>query len=63
MNLTNYQIKKQIVALRETVKNRELKQNFFNLGPNNNWKELLNKEMQEKVKKLFKNEMEEIGYI
>ena len=46
-----------------TAKNRQLKRKFFNLGPENDWKKLLSNEMNEKVKKLFKKEMEEIGYI
>ena len=36
---------------------------FFNLGPNNNWKKLLNKKTSEKICEYFKNEMKELGYI
>ena len=36
---------------------------FFNLGPNNNWRKLLNKKTSEKICKFFENEMKELGYI
>ena len=37
--------------------------NFFNLGPNNDWKKLLNTELKEKIEKNYKKEMIELGYI
>ena len=37
--------------------------NFFNLGPNNNWKKLLNKNIIDKIEKRFSKEMGELGYL
>jgi len=37
--------------------------NFFNLGPKNNWEELLNQEVSEKICEYFESEMKELGYI
>ena len=35
---------------------------FFNLGPKNDWKKLLSKEIKNEIEILFKKEMSEIGY-
>ena len=40
------------------VKNR-----FFNLGPENDWKKLLRKEIKDEIEILFKKEMIETGYL
>tara|TARA_A100000164_G_C21877311_1_gene758320 strand:+ start:303 stop:1142 length:840 start_codon:yes stop_codon:yes gene_type:complete len=39
------------------------KKPFFNLGPKNQWKEILDIESKIKIEKLFKNEMQELGYL
>ena len=36
---------------------------FFNLGPKNDWKKLLDLEVIKKIEKAFKKEMEELGYL
>ena len=36
---------------------------FFNLGPNNDWNKILNKEIKEKIEKSFNKEMLELGYL
>lgn len=36
---------------------------FFNLGPKNNWKTLLEKKTSAEIKAKFNNEMKELGYI
>ena len=36
---------------------------FFNLGPKNDWKNLLKKEIKEKIENHFKEEMKELGYL
>ena len=36
---------------------------FFNLGPKNYWKKLLDAELTKKIEKTFKKEMEELGYL
>ena len=36
---------------------------FFNLGPKNDWKKILNKKNKDKIEKAFSKEMEELGYL
>ena len=36
---------------------------FFNLGPKNDWKKLLDPKIKEKIEKAFKKEMTELGYL
>ena len=36
---------------------------FFNLGPKNDWKTILNSEIRNKIEKAFKVEMEELNYL
>ena len=36
---------------------------FFNLGPKNNWKNLLDAKIRHRIEKAFKKEMEELGYL
>jgi hypothetical protein len=35
---------------------------FFNLGPKNNWKKILNDDLKEKLNKTFKKQLEELSY-
>ncbi len=35
---------------------------FFNLGPKNDWKNILKKDYVNKLNEIFKNEINEIGY-
>ena len=42
---------------------RDKKIPFFNLGFNNNWKDLLDKKTTEKIESKFENEMKEIKYL
>ena len=42
---------------------KENKNLFFNLGPENNWKNFLNKKIANKIEKKFRKEMLELGYI
>ena len=37
--------------------------NFFNLGPNNDYKKFLDKKIADEIEKVFKIEMKELGYI
>ena len=39
------------------------KVNFFNLGKKNNWENLLNPEIEKKIRKVFNTEMKELNYI
>ena len=36
---------------------------FFNLGPKNDWKKILDNKIRYKIEKAFKKEMEELGYL
>ena len=44
-------------------KNSGKKKSFFNLGPENNWKKILDSKVRIKIEKAFKDEMEELGYL
>ena len=46
-----------------TIDDKGKKINFFNLGPNNDWKKLLNKNIIDKIEKKFSKEMSELGYL
>ena len=39
------------------------KETFFNLGPKNDWRNILNKNISDEIYKTFKIEMKELGYI
>ena len=49
----------------ESVMNLETgkKETFFNLGPKNDWRNILNKSISDEICKTFKIEMKELGYI
>ena len=36
---------------------------FFNLGPKNDWRKILDSEIKKKIEKAFRKEMKELGYI
>ena len=35
---------------------------FFNLGPKNNWKNILNKNLVEKIEQVFEGDLKELNY-
>ena len=43
--------------------NKKLNKKFFKLGPKNDWKNLLEPEIQSKIEEAFNNEMKELGYL
>ena len=45
-----------------THKKSGKKLKFFNLGKENNWKNLLEPEIEEKIRVKFSKEMKELGY-
>ena len=49
----------------ESIKSRKNDKQipFFNLGPENNWKKILNPEFQIKLNKIFEKNLKELGYI
>ena len=40
-----------------------MKKKFFNLGPRNKWENILEEKTKIKIETLFKNEMQELGYL
>ena len=38
------------------------KAKFFNLGPKNNWKEILNEDLEKQISELYKSDLEELSY-
>ena len=40
-----------------------IKKKFFNLGPSNDWKKLLDKDIRLEIEEKFKGEMLELGYL
>ena len=60
-NLSNLEDKNGFV---ESIKSSEnKKKKFFNLGPKNNWKEILEKKYVKEIENSFNSEMKELGYI
>ena len=61
------QKKEKIEGFSESVpllkKDNNKKINFFYLGRENNWKNLLDPQIEEKVREIFHNEMKELNYI
>ena len=49
----------------ESVENLETgkKETFFNLGPNNDWRNILNENLAAEITREFKFEMKELGYL
>jgi hypothetical protein len=60
-NLKNLEEKNGFIESIKDLKNK--KKNFFNLGPKNNWEEILNKKHVDKIVTSFNSEMKELGYI
>ena len=36
---------------------------FFNLGPRNNWKHMIDENISQEIQNTFKKEMSELGYL
>ena len=49
----------------EAINDKETgkKKQFFNLGPENDWKKLLDTKLKQDIEKEFETEMRELGYI
>ena len=43
-------------------KKNEKKIPFFNLGPDNDWRKILDKDQQSNLTKIFKEDLIELGY-
>ena len=60
-NLSSLEEKNGFVESVESLENKKKK--FFNLGPKNNWKEILDKKYVKEIENFFNAEMKELGYI
>ena len=40
-----------------------IKINFFNLGPDNDWRKILEKKISDEIEFKFNDEMRELGYL
>ena len=60
-NLRNIEDKNGFIESIEDPENKKKK--FFNLGPKNNWKEILEKKYVKEIENSFNSEMRELGYI
>tara|TARA_B100000963_G_scaffold361506_1_gene397283 strand:- start:340 stop:1173 length:834 start_codon:yes stop_codon:yes gene_type:complete len=56
----NLREQEEINGFKEGPKNSN---KFFNLGPQNDWKNLLDKNMKNKIEICFKTEMQDLGYL
>jgi len=46
-----------------SIKNKKLNKKFFNLGPKNNWQNILDKKILIEIERIFEAEMKELGYL
>ena len=46
-----------------SIKNKKLNKKFFNLGPKNNWQNILDKKILIEIESIFEAEMKELGYL
>ena len=60
-NLQKLEDKNGFIESIKDLKNKRKK--FFNLGPGNNWKKILDKKFVNEIENSFKDEMRELGYI
>ena len=56
-------IEKENGFAESVLSNNNKKIPFFNLGPENNWKKILNKDIQIEIEKEFNEEMKYLGYL
>jgi len=65
-NCEFYSLKKQETSngfLEGTINKASIKNKFFNLGPENDWKKILNKKIKDEIEILFEKEMMDAGYL
>jgi hypothetical protein len=59
----NLKKKEQIYGFREAPKYLNNSKIFFNLGPKNDWKKIIDKDISKKIEKEFEKEMLELNYL
>ena len=63
-NFNNLKKQEESNGFAEGTNNKaNIKNEFFNLGPENDWGRLLTKEIKDKIEILFEKEMKEAGYL
>ena len=59
-----FKTQESINGFKEAAKNKNNESiNFFHLGPENNWKKLLNENTKKNIESSFGEEMKELGYL
>lgn len=64
-HFSNLKKQESLQGFKERVPDKKTnkKKTFFNLGPENNWKNILDKEIVDKIEFRFESTMKELGYI
>ncbi len=60
--LKNYEIKQGFSEAVNSQRNKQKKIKFFNLGPENDWRKILNKNLKENLTKVFEKDLDELAY-
>ena len=60
--LKNYEIKQGFSEAVNSQRNKQKKIKFFNLGPENDWRKILNKNLKENLTKVFEKDLDELSY-
>ena len=60
---TSFENLKNLEKKKGFLEKQNRKVNFFNQGKENNWKEILPKEISSEIEKKFSKEMLELGYL
>ena len=60
--LKKNEIKKGFSEAVTDRKDKNKKISFFNLGPKNDWKKILDENLKDKIEQVFKNELKELNY-
>ena len=60
--LKNNEIKYGFPEAVNSQKNKQNKIKFFKLGPENNWRKILDKNLKEKLNKVFEKDLDELSY-
>ncbi len=61
--LKNNEIKNGFSEAVNSQKNKQNKIKFFKLGPENDWRKILDKDLKEKLNKVFEKDLDELSYL
>jgi len=62
-NLKKNEIEKGFSESVSTKADKNKKISFFNLGPKNDWKKILNRDLRIKIEKTFEKDLKELSYL